>query len=127
MKPLPTRFIEDKALRDAAKAVLDADLALFKAGLAEKGIAGRLRDQITGKVRRRVVGGARDVLEQAKTQASDHPGALAVLIGAIILWFAREPLLGLLGLGDDDAADGAEFDDASPEPETFQNPTGIKP
>lgn len=107
MKPLPTRFIEDKALRDAAKAVLDADLALFKAGLAEKGIAGRLRDQITGKVRRRVVGGARDVLEQAKTQASDHPSALAVLIGAIILWFAREPLLGLLGLGDDDPEDSA--------------------
>ncbi len=123
MSALPQRFIEDKALRDAAKAVLDADIALFKASLEQQGIAGRVRSQITGKMRRRVISGARDVLDQAKEQASDHPGVLAVLIGAIILWFAREPLSGLFGFGDSNADDisehDAEFDDATNQTETL--------
>lgn len=123
MSALPQRFIEDKALRDAAKAVLDADIALFKASLEQQGIAGRVRSQITGKMQRRVINGARDVLDQAKEQASDHPGVLAILIGAIILWFAREPLLDLFGLGDSNADDigehDVEFDDATNQTENL--------
>jgi hypothetical protein len=106
MTSLPQRYIEDKALRDAAKSVLDADLAHFKKALDEQGIAGRVRTQITGKVKDRISAGARDVLEQAKGAAEDHRGVLAVLVGALILWLAREPLLGLLGL--DDAPDDAD-------------------
>ena len=62
MTALPQRFIEDKALRDAAKAVLDADLAHLNESLAAQGLAGRVRAQLTGKVRRRISAGARDVL-----------------------------------------------------------------
>lgn len=109
MTALPPRFQQDKALRDAAKAVLDADLAHFKASLDDQGIGGRVKAQITGKVKRRVVSGARDVLAQAKEQASDHRGVLAVLVGAIILWLAREPLLGWLGV-----TEGNIDDDAPP-------------
>lgn len=97
MTALPKRYLEDKALRDAAKGVLDADLAHFKASLAEQGLLGRVSGQITGKVKRRLSAGAHDVLEQARQAAGDHRGVLAVLVGALILWLAREPLLGLLG------------------------------
>lgn len=107
MNALPPRFHEDKALRDAAKAVLDADLAHFKASLDEQGIGGRVKDQITGKMKRRVVSGARDVLAQAKEQASDHRGVLAVLVGALIMWLAREPLLGWLGFAESNIDDDA--------------------
>ncbi len=103
MTSLPRRFIEDKALRDAARQVLDADLEHFKGALAEQGIASRVRGQITGKLRRRIAAGARDALEQAKGAAEDHRGVLAVLVGALVLWLARAPLLELLGL---DTADG---------------------
>lgn len=101
MTPLPKRYVEDKALRDAAKLVLDADLAQFKETLAEQGIAGRVRGQITGKVKRRLSAGARDVIEQAKSASENHRGVIAVLVGALLLWLAREPLLSLFGLGDD--------------------------
>lgn len=106
MTALPRQFREDKALRDAAKAMLAADVAHFKESIAEEGIAGRLKSQITGKVKRRVSSGAQDLLDQAKEQASDHRGVLALLVGAIILWFARTPILGLLGLREED-----EYDD----------------
>ncbi|MFL0670537.1 MAG: hypothetical protein ACJLS3_03625 [Erythrobacter sp.] len=108
MTSLPKRYVEDKALRDAAKGVLEADVAHFKAALAEQGIAGRVGAQITGKVKNRITAGAHDVIEQAKSAAEDHRGVLAVLVGALILWLAREPLLGLLGL--DNAPGEAELD-----------------
>lgn len=107
MTSLPKRYLEDKALRDAAKGVLEADLEHFKAALGEQGIAGRVRSQLTGKVRQRISAGARDVLEQAKGAAEDHSGVLAVLIGALVLWLARAPLLDLLGF---DAAVEADED-----------------
>lgn len=105
MTSLPRQFREDKALRDAAKAVLDADIAHFKESIAEEGIGGRLKSQITGKVKRRVSSGAQDILDQAREQASDHRGVLALLVGAIVLWFARTPILGWLGLRDEDEGD----------------------
>jgi hypothetical protein len=108
MTSLPKRYVEDKALRDAAKGVLEADLEHFKATLAEQGLAGRVQAQITGKIKRRISAGAQDVLAQAKETASDHRGVLAVLVGALILWFARAPLLELLGLDDDNAADATD-------------------
>jgi hypothetical protein len=107
MSRLPRQFEEDRAMRDAARKVLDADIAHLKKGLAEQGIAGRVKAQIVGRISTRISEGARDVLDQAKEKASDHRGVLAALLGAIILWFAREPLLQFLGLDDDDA-DGEE-------------------
>jgi hypothetical protein len=115
MTALPQRFCEDKALRDQAKAVFDADLAHFKESIAEEGVGGRLKSQITGKVKRRVSSGAHDILEQAKEQASDHRSVLAILLGAVILWFAREPVLGWLGLGDGDE----NYDDEENDAEDF--------
>lgn len=112
MNELPHQFREDKALRDAAKAVLEADLAHLKSGIADKGVAGRLREQVTGKVKRRVSAGTRDALTQVKKHAGDHRGLIAVIVGALIMWFGREPLLGWLGLSEQDDFHDDNEDDA---------------
>lgn len=93
MTRLPQRFIEDRAMRDAARAVLAEDIEHLRASLSEQGIAARVTSGVTGTITARIRTGARDVLAQAKAQAGDHKGVLAILIGAIILWLARGPIL----------------------------------
>ncbi len=114
MTRLPHRFIEDRALRDAARAVLEADLVHMKDSLAERGVASRVKSGLTSTISTRIGDGARDVLEEARQQASDHRGVLAALIGAILLWLAREPIFGWLGLGghESDDSDAAESPNA---------------
>lgn len=115
MTRLPDRFIEDRALRDAARAVLVEDIERLRANLGEQGIASRVSSGVTGTISARIRTGARDVLAQAKAQAGDHKGVLAVLIGAIILWFARGPILGWIEeLGDEFDNDNLD-EAASPE------------
>ena len=86
---------EDRLLRDAARALVDADIAQVKASLDARSISTRIVDRI-GE-------GATDVLDEAVAVADDHKGAIATLIGAIILWFARHPILDLF-IGEDDEA-----------------------
>jgi hypothetical protein len=126
MTRLPQRFTEDRALRDAARAVLAEDLARLRTSLGEEGIASRVSSGVKTTVTARIRSGARDVLAQAKAQAGDHKGVLAVLIGAILLFLARGPILDWL-----EALDAPEeFDDdtdetsaaASPEPAAEGDP-----
>lgn len=93
MMRLPDRFIEDRALRDAARAVLADDIAHLREALSEEGIASRVSSGVSTTISSRMRAGARDVLAQARAQASDRQGVLALLVGAIILWFARGPIL----------------------------------
>ena len=54
--------------------------------------------------------GASDVYDEALDVARDHKGALAAIAAAMILWFARNPVLATL-FGDDWAEDpDAEYD-----------------
>jgi hypothetical protein len=92
MTRLPDRFIEDRALRDAARAVLTEDIARLRAGLSEQGIASRVSAGFSATISGRIGAGARDVLARARAQAGDHKGVFALLVGAIILWFARGPI-----------------------------------
>jgi hypothetical protein len=93
MTRLPASFIEDRAMRDAARAVLTEDIERLRAALNEEGIASRVSSGVTTTISSRIRTGARDVLAQAKAQAADSKGVLAVLIGAIILFLARGPIL----------------------------------
>jgi ATP-dependent Clp protease ATP-binding subunit ClpA len=110
MTALPPRFIEDRALRDAARAVLDEDIARLRASLDEQGVGSRVSSSLRETVGGRIRTGASDVFEQAKQSATDNRGILAILIGAILLWLMRGPLLALLeGAAEDaDAALEAE-------------------
>lgn len=103
---LPDRFTEDRRLRDAARAVLVEDIAHLRAKLGEEGIASRMSSGVRSTITGRIRTGARDVLAQAKAQAGDHKGVLAVLVGAIILFLARGPILAWFEtLAADDAYD----------------------
>ena len=97
---LDFRLKEDRALRDAAKAILKADVAHLRADLAGKGFGERIVD--------RVQDGAAEVFEDAVELADSNRGVLATLLGAIILWFARNPIIALFT--DDDAAPDDEID-----------------
>lgn len=100
---------QDRELRDAARAVFLADIEHAKTSFSAKGMAQRIGGRIGD--------GAKDVYEVAKVQADDNRGIIAVLIGAIALWFSREPILELLGLSATDAADEGQASEPTPEPD----------
>ena len=84
MSRLPDDFHQDRALRDAARDVLVADIEHARASLSGQAIAGRVAG--------RVGDGAKDVFEVAKSHADDKRGILAIIIAFIALWFARDPI-----------------------------------
>lgn len=90
MSNLEQQFIEDRRLRDAARAVLMADIEHARESLSATSVAERVADRIGD--------GAKDVFETAREHAEDNGGIIAMLIGAVLLWFGREPVLELLGL-----------------------------
>lgn len=100
-----TQMLEDKYLRDSARALVEADIEHLKADLAFKGVGGRIID--------RAKEGALDLYEEAVEVAEDNKGALAALVAAIAVWFARNPILSFFGLaseGDEADPEGDEWD-----------------
>lgn len=102
MSKLDRQFIEDRALRNAARQNVLADVELLKSGWNERGLAKRVAGRIGG--------GAQDVFERASETAEDNRGVLAALIGAIVLWFASGALLDLFG--EDELDPYSDADDA---------------
>ncbi len=100
-EPRRGRMLEDRYLRNSARALLDADFQHLRNDLSRKGLAERAVD--------RVKEGAADVYDEAVEVAADHKGALAALIAALVLWFARNPIASLFTEGDEtgDATDEA--------------------
>ena len=90
-----TRLRQDRRLRDAARAVVIADFDNLRANLAHKSLGERAMGRVTA--------GAQDVYDEALDVAADHKGALAAIVAALVLWFARHPLAELIGFGEDDA------------------------
>lgn len=82
------QLIEDRHLRDAARALVEADLKTLRADLSAKSLGERAVD--------RIAGGASDVYDEAVEVASDHKGALAAILAALALWFARHPIVDAL-------------------------------
>ena len=91
------QMIEDRYLRDSARALFDADIQNVKADLAHKSVGTRFVD--------RAREGAIDIYEEAVDMADDHKGALAAVIAAVGVWFARHPIMQALGIGEDEAED----------------------
>ncbi|MEL6238455.1 MAG: hypothetical protein AAFQ90_07655 [Pseudomonadota bacterium] len=106
MSRLPHEFYEDRALRDAARALVIADIENTRKALSGKKVAARFVGTIGD--------GAKDALEIAKTHADTHQGLIAGVIAALALWFARVPLLEFFGMTAPEAnADIGEEDQAS--------------
>lgn len=87
---------EDRALRNAAKASFDANAAQVRADLAARGVGGRIVDTATGK--------AKAAANEALDIANENRGVVAATLGALVLWFARRPILYLFSReqGDED-------------------------
>jgi hypothetical protein len=96
---LEAQLREDRVLRDAARALFRADVSHVRADLTSRGIGARLVDRL-GE-------GAADVFEEAMEVADSHKGALATLVAAIVLWFARNPIIALF-TGDEDTEGDSE-------------------
>ena len=96
-KAIELEMAEDKALRDAALALVKADIEHLKADMRAKGIGERALDRVSE--------GAVDVYEEARELAGSNKGIFATLIAALFVWFARHPLLEWLGLEDSDEED----------------------
>ena len=108
MPDLRARMIEDRYLRDSAKALMRADVAHVKSDLAARGVAARAADRIKD--------GATDVYEEAVEVADNNRGVLVALVAALGLWFARNPILSALGLGPDAEGESDDRQDDYDEP-----------
>lgn len=82
-----SKLSEDRAIRDAARALITADIANLRADLAGRGFGERIVDRINE--------GAADLFDEAVELADRNRGVLAALLGAILLWFARNPIIAL--------------------------------
>ncbi len=108
MSELPQKFIEDRELRDSARAVFLADLGHARGALSRKG----LFDRFTGWIGGRVGTGAKDVAEVAAASISANRSGIALLITALVVWFSRDAITEFLGVHAAETEEGA--DDASP-------------
>ena len=97
------QLAEAKALRNAARALVEADVARLRSAIDQRSIPARAMDRATE--------GAVDVFEQVSDAAARHKGVIAALIGAMALWLARHPLLALLDDEDEPAPDSPKPED----------------
>ena len=97
---------EDRNLRNAALELVKADISHVKADFSAKSIGSRVATRMSE--------GAVDVFDEAVDAADDNKGVLTTLIAAVVLWFARNPIMELFS--DDDALD-SEADNRSEEPD----------
>ena len=78
------RIAEFRALRDAAWAVVHADLAMLRNDLAARGIGERIKDKVGEE--------AHEVWDQARDVAGEHKGIVAGTILALVAWLLRAPI-----------------------------------
>ena len=102
MTELEHRLEEDRLLRDASLGLFKADLALIRADIAERGIGTRIKDRL-GE-------GTADMLDDAVDYAEENRGKIAAVLAAVVLWFARGPIIDALGR----LFDNGEEEDAEP-------------
>lgn len=99
------RMLEDKYLRESARALIEADIEHLKSDFSHKSLGERALD--------RVREGATDLYDEAMDVADDNRGALAALVAAVVVWFARNPILDLLGFDRETDAGHGEYGEES--------------
>jgi hypothetical protein len=100
---------EDRALRDAALALFKADLRFIRNDLGRRGIGQRVADRLGD--------GAHELADDALEYASDNKGVVAAAVAAVVLWFARKPILNAIGDLFDGGDEDGEDDEFEQEPE----------
>lgn len=109
MSKIERLLAEDKALRDAALQLFKSDLALIREGLRERSVGERIADRLSDATM--------DMLDDAVDYAEANKGTVAALVTAIVLWFARGPILdALAGLFSSKSDENGEGDTEPDEP-----------
>lgn len=85
MSALETQFVEDRAVRDAARAVFDARLEEVRRALGERSIPQRATDEAKAR--------AMTVAEESVAVAEESKWVLVATGLAILAWLLRGPLL----------------------------------
>jgi hypothetical protein len=84
--------VEGRPARDAAViALVEADVEHIKADFANKGMAKRALFRLREN--------AGELYDEALDVADSNKGAVAAVFAALVVWFARNPLLDMVGLG----------------------------
>lgn len=101
------QLAEDRALRDAALAVFQADLRFIREDLAARGVGERIADRLGDATM--------DLIDDAADYAEENKGQVAAAVAAVVLWFARAPLLAGLAhlVGQENEAEPTADDDRS--------------
>lgn len=121
MSKIEDRLEDYRSLRDSSKKVLMADIEHARSTYSAKGLTSRY---LGG-----VIEGGKDVYEVAKVHTVDNRGIIAIVLGALALWFGREPLLAAMAedLGAEDlGAEDLEIGD-DPSEEQDQEPAVQQP
>ncbi|KHL25994.1 hypothetical protein PK98_05405 [Croceibacterium mercuriale] len=84
MTAIDLKLAEDRALRDAAKRLLDADIAFIREDLGQRSAGGRVAD--------RAADAALDIADDALNFAREHRTAFVAVAAVIVAWFARRPI-----------------------------------
>lgn len=105
MTDLKSQMLEDRYLRDFARALVDADIENVKASLSVKSVGARVVDRAKDT--------AQDMYDEAVDVAEHNKGTIIAIVAAMLVWFARNPILSFLGFNDDDDTSGEtpEMDD----------------
>lgn len=114
MSNLKKQLALDKALRDEARALIDADIAHAKTLVAPDNLRERTVPPASEK--------AQNLLSETRASALDNKGTIAAVAGAAIsagiLWLVREPLMELIGqltASDEEGETGSSDTTSSPE------------
>lgn len=78
------RLTEYRAMRDAAWAMVQADFATLRADVNAHGIGERIKDRAAEE--------AQDAWDNARDIASEHKGAVAGTVLALVAWLLRGPI-----------------------------------
>jgi len=105
VSPLDVRLAADRKLRDAALEVFSTDLRFIKQDLHARSVGKRITDRIGDS--------AMEIVDEAVDYAEANRGYVAAAAAAIVLWFARTPLLNglsrIFGFDEEDTEqDGGE-------------------
>lgn len=103
------RLVADWGNRNAARGLFNQRLASVKADLSARSVPARVKDRVQEQVF--------SALDQGIDIATESKGIIAAVVGALGLWFFRQPLIELainwFDRGDEQS--GEETDEASQE------------
>lgn len=118
MSPLKQRLLEDRAMRNAARANVETDIAIIKGEDSDQGLTGRLLDG--GKdLARTLSDGALDMAGDSKAKLG---GAVALGVAGLAAWIFRGTIMDVIegffaeadeALAEDDASSEMEGEDTA--------------